>query len=79
VPDFRAELIRTAVEGATCWAEWRWTGTKSDGSRLDDRGVMILGVEQGEIAWGRLYFEPVAEQGGGINSAVDRMTGDAEG
>ena len=47
VPDFRAELIRSAADGATVWAEWRWTGTRSDGSRLDDRGVTIFGVARG--------------------------------
>src|SRR4029077_3000510 len=78
VPDFRAELIRSAADGATVWAEWRWTGTRSDGSRLDDRGVTIFGIPHGQIAWGRLYLEPVEEQGGGIKAAVDRMRGDVK-
>jgi hypothetical protein len=50
------------------------TGTRADGSRLDDRGVTIVGVENGEIAWGRLYLEPVDEAGGGITGAVHRMS-----
>jgi hypothetical protein len=76
VPDFRAELIRSAAEGDTLWAEWHWTGTRSDGSPLDDRGVTIFGVSQGQIAWARLYLEPVEQQGRGIKAAVDRMRGD---
>ena len=76
VPDFRADLIATAFDGATGWAEWRWTGTRSDGSHLDDRGVTIFGVTQGLISWGRLYLEPVEDQGQGITAAVDRMRGD---
>jgi limonene-1,2-epoxide hydrolase len=75
VPDFRAELIRAAADGTTVWTEWRWTGTKSDGSRLHDRGVIIFGVERGEIAWARLYLAPVEEHGGGIEEAVERVTG----
>src|SRR6186997_1854961 len=26
IPDFHAELLSTATEGDTVWAEWRWTG-----------------------------------------------------
>jgi hypothetical protein len=77
VPDFHSELIRSVSDGDTFWAEWHWTGTKSDGTRLDDRGITIFGVEHGEIAWGRLYLEPVEQQGHGIDAAVDRMTGSA--
>ena len=75
VPDFHSELLRSADDGATHWVEWRWTGTRVDGSRLDDRGVTILGVQNGEIVWGRLYLEPVEEQGAGISSVVRRMSG----
>jgi ketosteroid isomerase-like protein len=62
VPDFRAELLRSAVDGDEEWGEWRWRGTRSDGSAIDVRGVMIVGVRDGRIAWGRLYLE---EAGGG--------------
>ena len=75
VPDFHAELIRSARDGSTIWAEWHWTGTRSDGSRLDDRGVTIFGLLDDELAWGRLYLEPVDEHGGGVEEAVERMTG----
>jgi ketosteroid isomerase-like protein len=74
VPDFHSELVRSAEDQTAAWAEWRWTGTRVDGSRLDDRGVTILGIENGEIAWGRLYLEPVDEGGGGITGAVHRMS-----
>src|SRR6185436_12455559 len=39
VPDFRAEIEHSVVEGEAAWVEWRWTGTRADGSRLDARGV----------------------------------------
>src|SRR4051812_38816644 len=38
LPDFRAETVRSAVAGDTLWVEWRWTGSRSDGTRLDARG-----------------------------------------
>ena len=32
VPDFHAELLRSAHEDDTGWAEWRWRGTRVDGA-----------------------------------------------
>lgn len=71
VPDFRAELVATAVETDTLWSEWRWRGTHADGSRLDMAGVIICGA----IAWARLYVEPVEQGGEGIDAAVREMSG----
>ena len=75
VPDFRAELVATAVEADTLWSEWRWRGTHEDGSRLDMAGVIVFGVEGGRLAWARLYVEPVESGGEGINAAVREMSG----
>jgi ketosteroid isomerase-like protein len=75
VPDFRAELVATAVETDTMWSEWRWRGTHADGSRLDMAGVIICGVKGGAIAWARLYVEPVEQGGEGIDAAVREMSG----
>jgi hypothetical protein len=69
VPDFRAELLATAVEGDTLWTEWRWRG-----SGLDMAGVIVFGVRDGRFAWARLYVEPV-EVGAGIEAAVQEMSG----
>ena len=55
VPDFRADLVRAAVDGDTVWAEWAWHGTRTDGSRLEMSGVTIFGVRAERIVWGRLY------------------------
>jgi ketosteroid isomerase-like protein len=80
IPDFRAELLATAVEGDTVWAEWRWTGTREDGSPLDLRGVTLFSAESGQIAWGRLYMEEVEEEGEDIDETVSRLSGrDQEG
>ena len=75
VPDFRAELIATAVEADTLWSEWHWRGTHEDGSALDMAGVIVGGVRAGRLAWARLYVEPVESGGEGIDAAVRDMSG----
>jgi hypothetical protein len=72
IPDFRAELVRGAETADEAWIEWHWTGTRSDGSRLDARGVCIFGVQDKRVAWGRLYMEDV-EAGAGIDAAVTAL------
>jgi steroid delta-isomerase-like uncharacterized protein len=74
VADFRADLIRSVVDGETVWAEWGWDGTRTDGSRLEMRGVTIFGVRAERIVWGRLYMEPIERGGGDIREAMKRMT-----
>jgi len=77
VPDFRAELLATAGEGDTSWSEWRWTGTRADGSNLDMRGVTLFTIENGRVVAGRLYMEEVEDAGGNIDETVRRLTGRA--
>ena len=59
VPDFKADLLRSAVDGDTVWAEWHWFGTNDEGGQFAVRGVTIMGVQADQIRWGRLYMEPV--------------------
>jgi ketosteroid isomerase-like protein len=75
IPDFSSELLRLAVVGDTEWAEWVWRGTKEDGTPLEERGVTILGIRDGRIAWGRLYMEETEREGADIAETVRRMTG----
>ncbi len=75
MPDFQAELLATAVEGETAWTEWHWTGTRSDGTGLDVRGVTLFGIEDGRIVSGRLYMEEVEEAGEDIDATVGRLAG----
>jgi ketosteroid isomerase-like protein len=75
VPDFRADLVATAVAGDCVWSEWRWRGSHTDGSPLDMAGVIIFGVRSERIAWARLYVEPVEQTGKGIEAAVRDMSG----
>jgi ketosteroid isomerase-like protein len=73
-PDFRSELLSAASEGDTGWAEWRWFGTRTDGTQFEMRGVTIFGVRNDRIAWGRLYMEEVLEAGAGIDAVVQSLT-----
>ena len=75
VPDFRAELVASAVDSDIAWTEWRWHGTHADGSRLEMAGVIVMGVRDASIAWARLYVEPVDAAGEGIEAAVREMSG----
>ena len=75
ITDFRAELVRAAVDGDIVFAEVHWTGTKADGSPLDERGVIIAGIRGDRIAWGRLYVDEVEGEGADIDATVRRMAG----
>lgn len=75
VPDVRFDVLRRAHEGDSEWVECRIHGTRSDGSPLDVRGVIIHGLEDGRIMWARLYLEDVEQEGPGIDDAVGAMTG----
>ncbi len=74
VPDFHAELVSVDAARDRVWSEWHWEGTQTDGERLDMAGVIVLGVRDDQIAWARLYVEPVEQAGAGIEAAVRDMT-----
>jgi ketosteroid isomerase-like protein len=71
VPDFTAELLLSAVtdEGVEV-GEWRWQGTHADGSPFGMQGVIVVGLQRNQIAWGRLYMEPVERDGAAIDEMV---------
>lgn len=73
VPDFQATLLSHSEDQAQEWSEWRWTGTRDDASALDMAGVIVCGVRDGRISWGRLYIEPVEAAEESIDAAVHRM------
>jgi hypothetical protein len=79
VPDFSAKLVDSASEGATAWGEFVWRGTKTDGSPLNARGVIIGTVRAGRLTAARLYMEDVEETGRGIEAAVQGLTGKPDG
>ena len=51
------------------WSEWRWSATG-----LNMTGVTLLGVREERIVWGRLYMEPVEEDGEDIDESVQSIT-----
>jgi ketosteroid isomerase-like protein len=74
VPDFRAETISATINGDTAWSEFRWSGHKRNGAAFEVRGVMVLGMAEGKIAWGRLYIEPVEQGGEDFEASAKRAT-----
>jgi ketosteroid isomerase-like protein len=67
VPDFTAELMRAAAADDEVWGEWRWRGTRVDGTVIDVRGVTILSVRDDRFAWGRFYLEEAGAGAGGMH------------
>ena len=59
VPDLKADVVGTAVDSDTVWAEWRIYGTRRSGEILDLRGVTISKVRDGKIASSRRYLTPL--------------------
>jgi limonene-1,2-epoxide hydrolase len=75
IKDFHGDVVRLTADGSEVWTEWRWTGTRPDGLQLEMWGTTIFGVEDDRISWGRLYMEPVEEEGAGMDAAVEDATG----
>ena len=73
VPDFRADLRASSVDGPTEWGEFDWRGRHVDGSPFAMSGVIIATVRDGLIAEARLYMEPVELSGDDIDAAVDKL------
>jgi hypothetical protein len=72
VPDIRAKVLQTVVDGDVVWSEWEMAGTRRDGLPQLMRGVIIFGIT-GELAsWARFYLEPV-DAGDDVNAAVGRL------
>jgi hypothetical protein len=71
IRDLKAELLTSATAGEGVeLGEWYWHGTYLDGSLFAMRGVILLGVRDQEIIWGRLYMEPVERDGIDIDEMV---------
>jgi len=71
IPDFHAELLTAwTTDDAVEVGEWHWWGTHLDGAPFAMRGVTVMGVDDGQIAWGRLYMEEVEADGDDIEAMV---------
>jgi ketosteroid isomerase-like protein len=62
VPDLRVDVPAAVQDGDRIWSEWRAYGTARSGAALEVRGVIIFGIQDDQVAWSRMYLEPV-EQG----------------
>ena len=62
VPDLQVDVPAAVADGNTIWSEWRAYGTARSGAALEVRGVIIFGIQDDQVAWSRMYMEPV-EQG----------------
>jgi ketosteroid isomerase-like protein len=78
VPDLRARVVRTAVDGDTVWSEWEHSGTRRDGTPHLLRGVVIFTVAGMAVRSARFFLEPVDYSSGGIDAAIANTTGSAE-
>jgi hypothetical protein len=72
IPDLRARVVGTAVDGNVVWSEWEMSGTRPDGSRHLMRGVNIFTVADGRATSARFFLEPVQESGDDPDTAADR-------
>jgi ketosteroid isomerase-like protein len=77
VPELRAQVLRTAIDGDTVWTEWDMSGTRRDGAAFLMAGVVILGFAEAAITSARFYLEPVEQTSGDADAAVSRLVGDS--
>ena len=70
VPDLRVDVPAAIENGDTIWSEWRAYGTARSGAMLELRGVIIFGIQDGLVAWSRMYMEPVEQEGVPLSDLV---------
>src|SRR3954447_8676708 len=71
IPDLAADLLTSATVGEDVeMGEWSWHGSHVDGTDFAMTGVIVVGIEDDRIAWGRLYMEPVERGGVDIEEMV---------
>lgn len=76
VPDVRARVLRSAVDGDSLWTEWEMSGARRDGGQFDMRGVFIFGVVDGRARWARMFLEPIERADGDLDAFVSQVAGD---
>ena len=75
VPDLRARVLRSAVDGETVWSEWEMSGTRRDGAVHLTRGVIVFRIADERVVSARFYLEPVDTSGTDVNAAVRAAVG----
>jgi ketosteroid isomerase-like protein len=75
VPDLRAHVLRSAVDGRVVWSEWELSGTRRDGATHLMRGVIIFDVDDGRATAARFYLESVDGSTDDVTAAVRATLG----
>ena len=75
VPDIRASVIASVVDGDVIWSEWEMGGTRRDGAQHLMRGVIIFVVRDGLAASARFFLEPVDPSDDDATAAVHQIIG----
>lgn len=75
VPDIRASVLATVMDGEVIWSEWEMRGTRRDGAAHLMRGVIVFGVRGEQAAWARFFLEPVDPCVDDANAAVRQIIG----
>jgi hypothetical protein len=73
IPDLTTAIVGSASADDTVWTEWEHRGTRPDGSAHLLRGVIILTVIGDLIGSARFFLEPVDDDDGGVDAAVQRQ------
>ena len=75
IPDLRARVVASVVDGASVWSEWEMSGTRRDGAAQLLRGVVIFRVADGRAVSARFYLEPVDDGASDVTAAVQSIAG----
>jgi ketosteroid isomerase-like protein len=75
VPDIRASVIASVIDGDVIWSEWEMRCTRRDGAQHVMRGVIIFGVRDERAAWARFFLEPVDPGDDDATAAVRQIVG----
>lgn len=70
VPDVRADVVATAVDGSRVWTQWEMSGTRADGSTHRMAGVVIFDVADDLAQAATFFLEPVDAGTDSVDDAV---------
>ena len=70
VPDLRADILRSAVDGTDVWTEWEMRGIRRDRTVHHLCGVVVFSVSNGVISSARFYLEPADTGDATVNDAL---------
>ncbi len=76
IPDLTLEVhdAATAPDGKV-WVEWGFRGTRRDGVNVEQNGVGIFTLREGQLSAVRIYLEPVEHESGDASTSVLSVAG----